>query len=233
MPLRRTFQIIWTWLRQVPWPCYALGIALWLLICIQEVAEEVMEGDTHAIDTQLIGLLRAHGDMANPIGPHWIEEIMRDVSALGGIAVLTLVILGTVIYLLMQRRYILSAYVAFASIFGTVLSNMLKALFDRPRPDFIPHDIAVYTASFPSGHAMMSAVVYLTLGALLAEAQDKYHVRAFWMMWALFLTFIIGFSRVYLGVHWPSDVLAGWMTGLLWALLCWLGLKYIERKKTV
>ncbi len=210
-----------------------MGAVVLLFMGILEVAEEVMEGDTHNVDAYLLMLLREHGDVSNPIGPRWLEEVMRDFTALGGIAVLSLMVLGTVVYLAMQKRYLLTAYVMCSAVLGTVLSNLLKASFDRPRPNLIPHDIIVYTSSFPSGHAMMSAVIYLTLGTLLAEAQDKYHVRLFWLFSALLITLLVGFSRVYLGVHWPSDVLAGWMIGLVWALICWLGLRYIEKKRSV
>jgi undecaprenyl-diphosphatase len=233
MSIRHAVHQSLQYLKRVPWPLFVLGFAALLLMGIQEIADEVMEGETRGVDTYLLMSLREAGDPANPIGPRWLEEVMRDMSALGGIAILTLVVCGTAIYLLLQKRYLLTGYVALSTIFGTVLSNVLKAGFDRPRPDLIPHDIIVYTASFPSGHAMMSASVYLTLGTLLAEAQDRYRIRVFWIFWAIFLTLTIGISRVYLGVHWPSDVLAGWMTGTLWATLCWLGLRWIERRQRV
>lgn len=222
-----------TKVKKIPWPIFALAIAALLLMGIQEVADDVMEGDTHEVDTHLLMMLRESGDVSDPLGPTWVEEIMRDISALGGIAVLTLMIIGASAYALMQKRYLLTGYILFSSIIGTILSNVLKAGFDRPRPDFIPHDIVVYTASFPSGHAMMSAVVYLTLGALLAEATNKRGLRIFWAFWAVELVLLIGISRIYLGVHWPSDVLFGWMIGSLWALLCWVGLKWIEKRKRV
>ena len=196
----------------------AFGI---MIMGFQEVAEEMMEGDTHAIDTSILMLMRDGNDPGNPWGPHWLEEMVRDISALGGIAVLTLVSLCAVLYLVTLKKYGRAAYLAATIVTGTLMSNFLKAGFDRPRPDFIPHDITVFTASFPSGHSMMAALVYLTLGALLAEVQKDTRVKAYLMGVAVLIAVMVGVSRLYLGVHWPSDVLAGWIAGAFWALLFW------------
>ena len=109
--------------------------------------------------------------------------------------------------------------VVVAVVGGMLLSTGLKLGFERPRPDLVPHGARVYTASFPSGHAMLSAVTYLTLGALLARVQERRRVKAFFIGLAVVLTLLVGVSRVYLGVHWPSDVLAGWCVGAAWAVL--------------
>ena len=108
-----------------------------------------------------------------------------------------------------------------ATISGAVLSSLLKLGFDRPRPDLVPHLTHVYSASFPSGHAMVSAVVYLTLGTLLTRIVSGIWLKIFVMAVAVLLTGLIGLSRLYLGVHWPSDVLAGWAAGAAWALVWW------------
>jgi undecaprenyl-diphosphatase len=114
-----------------------------------------------------------------------------------------------------------------------LLSTALKLGFARPRPDLVPHGVRVYTASFPSGHAMLSAVTYLTLGALLARVQPQRRVKAFLLGLAIALTVLIGMSRVYLGVHWPSDVLAGWCGGAAWASLCWFVALQLQRRGEV
>jgi undecaprenyl-diphosphatase len=114
-----------------------------------------------------------------------------------------------------------------------MLSTGLKMGFERPRPDLVPHATQVYTASFPSGHAMLSAVTYLTLGALLSRVQRRRRVKAFFLGLALTLTLLIGLSRVYLGVHWPSDVLAGWCIGAAWASLCWFVALQLQRSGQV
>jgi undecaprenyl-diphosphatase len=116
---------------------------------------------------------------------------------------------------------------------GTILSTILKLVFDRPRPDLVPHGMDVYTLSFPSSHAMMSALVYLTLGALLARTQKSVRLRIYLLVCAILLTFLIGVSRLYLGVHWPTDVLAGWAVGSCWALLSWLVARWLQRKGPV
>jgi undecaprenyl-diphosphatase len=101
-----------------------------------------------------------------------------------------------------------------------LLSNLLKDLFHRARPALVPHESYVFNSSFPSGHSMLSAVAYLTMGALLARAQTRRRLRAYLLLTAGLLTFLVGVSRVYLGVHWPTDVLAGWTAGVTWAI-CW------------
>ena len=102
-----------------------------------------------------------------------------------------------------------------------LVSTLTKLGFGRPRPDLVPHATQVYTASFPSGHAMMAAVTYLTLGALLARVQPRLRLKLYLIGLAATLTVLVGCSRVYLGVHWPTDVLAGWTLGAAWALGCW------------
>jgi undecaprenyl-diphosphatase len=116
---------------------------------------------------------------------------------------------------------------------GQVLSTLLKYFIDRPRPDIVHHLSHVYTTSFPSGHSMMSAVVYLTLGALLARFVPQRALKLYFIGLAMFLTFLVGVSRVYMGVHWPTDVLAGWTAGLVWAIACWLVARQLQRRHVV
>jgi undecaprenyl-diphosphatase len=116
---------------------------------------------------------------------------------------------------------------------GMLLSAGLKMGFERARPDLVPHHTRVYTASFPSGHAMLSAVVYLTLAALLARVQSERRVKTMIIVLAVLLTLLVGMSRVYLGVHWPTDVLAGWCGGAAWASLCWFVALQLQRRGRV
>ncbi len=198
-----------------------------------KISSEVMEGDTLAFDRWLLEGLRTFADPSVPIGSGWFQGFMLDVTALGGVAVLTIISIFAVGYLLALRRFGLAAFLSAAIIGGAVLSNLLKLGFARPRPDLVAHLVGVDTTSFPSGHAMNSAVVYLTLAALIARAEKNALVRAYLLSAAISLTLFIGFSRVYLGVHWPSDVVAGWCVGGAWAILCSLVVRKLQRSRKI
>jgi len=136
-------------------------------------------------------------------------------------------------YLVLQHHYGAAALVIVASAGGGALSVGLKQLFGRGRPDIVPHLVHVNDPSFPSGHSMVALVIYLTLGALLARFTTRRRVRVYLIANALSLTFLIGVTRVCLGVHYPTDVLAGWCAGLAWALLCWLVARYLQYRGAV
>ncbi|MGJ3265422.1 MAG: phosphatase PAP2 family protein [Salinarimonas sp.] len=192
-----------------------LAGGLWAFI---ELADEVLEGETHAIDEAILVALRVPGDLSDPLGPGWLEEMMRDFTALGGTGVLTLLTIAVVGFLLVAKLPRAALAVALAIGGGILLSTLLKSGFDRPRPDLVPHGSIVYSASFPSGHSMMAATVYLTLAALMARVLRRRRLRAYLVGVAVLLTLLVGVSRVYVGVHWPTDVLAGWTVGAAWAL---------------
>jgi len=187
-----------------------------------ELADDVMEQETVTVDEWLLLSLRDPADPTDPLGPGWVEEMGRDFTALGGVAVLTLITLVAFVYLLLRRKFRAAVFTLAAVAGGMLLSTVLKIGFARPRPDIVPHESIVYTASFPSGHAMLSAVTYLTLAALLSRVHANNMMKAYLMMVAVFVTLLVGISRVYLGVHWPTDVLAGWTAGAAWAALTWL-----------
>ncbi|MCB5174872.1 phosphatase PAP2 family protein [Microvirga lenta] len=198
-----------------------------------ELADDVSEGEIHALDQSLLLALRDPANLANPLGPGWLEEAARDITGLGGYAILSFLTLATVVYLLMAGKRGVALLVVAAIVGGALLSHGLKLGFERPRPDLVPHATQVYTASFPSGHAMLSAITYLTLGALLARVQKRRRIRAFIMGLAVTMTLLVGASRTYLGVHWPSDVLAGWSVGAAWASLCWFVALQLQRRGQV
>ena len=201
-----------------------------LLFAFVKLASEVGEGDTMAFDKLVMASLRNPNNLAVPIGPHWLQVAMLDLTSIGGVAVLSLLTVIVTALLAVNRNGRLALFVAVAVSSGATVSTLLKSLFHRPRPELVAHLVNVNTTSFPSGHAMNSAVVYLTLGALLAKTLSDQKARSFVMAVSVALTLIVGFSRIYLGVHWPSDVLAGWAVGASWALLCSLVLRTLEGK---
>jgi undecaprenyl-diphosphatase len=198
-----------------------------------EIADEVRDGSTRSIDERLLYAMRSPTDLSDPIGPKWVEEMARDFTAMGGAAILVFLVLATATYLLLAGKRHAAIFVVVATGGGQLLSSLFKLGFARPRPDLVPHGAWVYSASFPSGHAMVSAVTYLTLGALLARMHRPPALKAFFFGMAIALTLAVGASRVYLGVHWPTDVAAGWAAGSVWASLCWLAAVAFQRRGKV
>jgi undecaprenyl-diphosphatase len=209
-----------------------LGLAIGLLGMFW-MGSEVLEGDTFALDKLILRGLRTDSDPGLPIGPVWLKTTAIDITALGGVTVLTLVTVLIVGYLIADRKAYVSLFVAAAIASGALVSSGLKAFFVRARPEVVPHLVEVTSASFPSGHAMNSAMVYLTLAALVARSQKLVTVRLYLLSIAILLTMLVGTTRVYLGVHWPSDVIAGWCIGAIWAVLCSLVAKFLERRQKI
>jgi undecaprenyl-diphosphatase len=191
-----------------------LAILVLLVWAFLALNGEVREQETMRFDRHLLMAFRSPADPATPNGPRWLRESARDISALGGFTVLTLVSTGAVALLAFSRRR------AQALIFGVtvaltqVAAETIKGLVGRPRPDAALHLDLVYSSSFPSGHAAMTPVVYLTLALLIASSERRRGVRLATLTAAGCLVFGVGVSRVYLGVHWPTDVLAGWILGV-------------------
>ncbi|MEZ0496415.1 phosphatase PAP2 family protein [Sphingomonas sp. IW22] len=197
------------------------------------VASEVVEGNPLAIDRWLLLQLRSVADPGTSIGPRWFSRAMLDFTALGGGTVLTLVTVFVSGYLVARRKLALAIFVASSIALGSLLNALLKIAFARARPDIVPHLVEVSSASFPSGHAMNSAMVYLTGAALLASAEPSRRVRTFLITAALVLTLLIGFSRIFLGVHFPTDVLAGWSVGIAWAVAASWVAAILQRRHTI
>ena len=205
-----------------------LGACVLLLVFLS-LAGEVMEGDTKALDTRILRALRSPDDPSRPIGPDWLESMFFDLTAVGGPTVLSLVVLAVVGFLILQTRYRTAAVVFVTVASGMLASFALKYAFARPRPSVVPHLRQVVSSSFPSGHAMQSAIVYLTLAAILMRVAERPLTKLYILGVAVFLTLLVGVSRVYLGVHYPTDVIGGWILGFMWALLCWLAAQQLER----
>ena len=221
-PLKRA----WTRLtklerHEITWLLVGVGGCLLLLVFLK-LASEVKEGNTLAFDQQIVRAFRKADDPSKPIGPAWIESALIDITALGGPTVLTLVVAAVIGFLLLQGRQRSALVVLLAAGAGGIINSALKALFLRPRPEIVPHLRIAYDTSFPSGHAMQSAIIYLTLGAMLMRLVQGRLTKIYCLTVAILATVLVGVSRVYLGVHYPTDVLAGWTVGLIWASICWL-----------
>jgi undecaprenyl-diphosphatase len=222
------------WLRRadiiVLFALTGLALGLWLFVGIVVV---VTDGDIQGTDESILRAFRDPDDQTRPLGPSWLLQAAKDVSALGGYSVLTLIILSVGGFLLLARKYGALLLMLAATLGGWALSSWLKRLFDRPRPTAVQPLVEVASASFPSGHSMISAAVYLTLGALLARLVAKHSLKLYFILVAVVIALLVGTTRVYLGVHYPTDVLGGWSAGLVWALACWLTARYLQHRGAV
>jgi undecaprenyl-diphosphatase len=197
---------------------------VWGLVALTDT---VMEGQTQRFDSRVIRWFAGHR------GPQWLQDVGRDLTALGGVTVLTLVTAGVVGFLLISRKRGTALLVIVAVVGGLVIASVFKHFVDRARPPRQFQAAYVFTASYPSGHSALSAVTYLTLGAVLAQAVDRRVLKLYLLAVAAFLTFLVGLSRVYLGVHWPTDVLAGWTVGLIWSLICLIVAHELQRRGAI
>ena len=196
------------------------------------IAGAVTEGDTQYVDEAIVRWFRDPADPRSARGPAWLTEVAIDITAMGSTVVLILVVLAVSGFLWLQNQFRLLALLIAAMTGGTILNALLKTTFARPRPSVVPHLREVFTFSFPSGHAALSAIVYLTIGVLLLEVVRGRAARLYCLAVAMTATMLVGFSRVFLGVHYPSDVLAGWAAGITWAALCWLAVQYVAKRRT-
>ncbi len=232
--LRALLRTGWRLLRQVD---LAVQVALLAAVVavwgFAKLADEVAEGETRHFDEAVLLALRDPHDPADAIGPPAFEEAVRDITSLGGVAVLTLVVAIVVGYLVLVGKRHAVWLVLVASLGGALLSTVLKDVFGRPRPSVVPHLMYAGNASFPSGHSLLSAVIYLTLGSLLDRLVERPAVRLYVLSIAILLTGLVGCSRVYLGVHYPTDVLGGWAVGLAWAVACWLTARWLQGRGVV
>lgn len=230
-------QVIERFLRSLP--AIEPFVLIMLAVCAASLwgfiktADAVFEDETQDFDRWMLSALRDPANPADPIGPAWMEEMGRDVSALGGFTWITFATVVVAIYLWIDNKAHMALLLVVATASGAFVSLLLKSLFARPRPDLVPHLSQVFTSSFPSGHSMVAAVVYLTMGSLLASVISNRMLKVYVLAVAVMLTTAVGLSRVYLGVHYPTDVLAGWLAGLVWALLCWLVARMLQLRGRV
>jgi undecaprenyl-diphosphatase len=202
------------------------------LILFAEIGNMVNKGSTQQFDEMIIYSLRSSENPSLPAGPVWLYQFMNDITALGGGTVIGLITIFVAGFLALQKKYDALGLLLAATIGGTLIVFLLKDFYGRARPDIIFRLHEVGSLSFPSGHSMMSAIVFLTQAAIIARIQRSKKIRFYILSAALFLTFIIGFSRVYLGVHYPTDVIGGWVIGLAWASFCWIVVYFVQKRKS-
>jgi undecaprenyl-diphosphatase len=217
---------IMNWIREVwgaeTWLLMPFFVVAALLLAFGFIADEVMEGATLQFDRYVMFAFRSSSNnFSAPIGPPWVQEMARDVTSLGSFSVLGLLLVAAVGYLLLIRKREQALLVLVAVLGGVAVNSLLKLAFGRPRQDLFAAAARVFTASFPSDHAALSAITYMTLAALLARTIASRAVRIYLIAVAITLVVLVGISRVYLGVHYPTDILAGWCIGSAWALACW------------
>jgi undecaprenyl-diphosphatase len=209
-------------------PAVMTGIVALGAFVFLELADEVGENEIAGLDRALLLAFRDPADISDPLGPTWLEEAVTEITSLGGYPILVALVGAVAGYLIVVRKYGPALFVALSTGLGTLVSQLLKMLYERPRPDLVAHLDVIHTASFPSGHATMSAIVYLTLAAMIMRLTDQARVRVYVLSVAILLAVTVGVSRIYLGVHWPSDVAAGWALGTAWASLSWLAVSALR-----
>ncbi len=209
---------------------FIIVIGIWSFV---EIIDAISEKETVSFDTSILELTRNPDNPALTQGPVWLPGVVRDITALGSGAVLAIVVLIVTLYLILLKKYNAVLLVLGATIGGTILVTVIKLIVGRARPNVVPALMTETSLSFPSGHSAMSAVVYLSLAALLARMEFSYKIKIYIMTIALLLTFMIGLTRIFLGVHYPTDVLGGWAIGIAWATFCWFIAWYLENKKNV
>ncbi|MDQ3124128.1 MAG: phosphatase PAP2 family protein [Pseudomonadota bacterium] len=210
----------------------ALFVVAGGIMTFVELADDLTEVDGRAFDQAVLLALRPGGS-ADGWGPPWLETAALDLTSLGGISVLGLFGLIVVLFLILQRKRLSALLLVLGLAGGVALSEGLKAVFQRDRPPEAWRAVETINASFPSGHALLSAVFYLSIGVMLTRAFPRRHFKAYVLGVALLLTLIVGLTRVYLAAHWASDVLAGWSVGAAWAMALWLVAYAVQRRQAV
>ena len=200
----------------------AVAAAIWGFLTL---GSEVGEGETAAFDKAILLALRVPGRPDLLRGPAWLHETARDITALGGFTVLGLVTLGALAVLLVYARYRQAAVFGGTAVVAQVASEVIKHDIGRPRPMIVAHYDLITSSSFPSGHSLMAPAVYFTLAAIVAAGEMRPAARRLMIVAAGLLVVAIGVSRIYLGVHWPTDVVAGWTLGSAIALVAWMFLQ--------
>jgi undecaprenyl-diphosphatase len=196
-----------------------------------DLAEDMREGDGQAFDQWVLSAMRPNADPSDALGPWWLSTAANDLTALGGISVLTLFATIAVIFLIIQKKRLSALLLVFGLGGGVLLSEGLKAVFERARPPKAFQAVETINASFPSGHALLSTVFYLSLAVMLTRAFPQRRLKAYVIAVGVTIAVLVGTTRIYLGAHWATDVFAGWSVGAAWAMALWLISYAVERRQ--
>ena len=197
-------------------PRHALMASAVCWIGFAVVAIAVLGGRSGEFDAAGLRLWRTGIDL-HPRGSPWLAEAVRDYTALGGVLLRNLFAIGAIVALLFLRLRREATLLTLTIMSGWLVNTAIKTLVGRPRPDIVSHLTEAGGLSFPSGHSFNSAVVYISIALAFAALSPRQSVRATIVLSAMALTLLIALSRVWLGVHYPSDALAGWLGGAGWA----------------
>lgn len=204
-------------------PLSALLVLMIGVLAFIEIADDMSEADGQRFDQAVLAMMRpVADDPGRPWGPWWLHEAAADITSLGGISVLGLFALIAIGFLVMQRKRLSALLLIVGLVGGVVLSEGLKAVFERERPPLEYQTVETLNASFPSGHALLSTVFYLTLGVMLTRAFSQRRLKAYALGVGVTVALLVGATRIYLGAHWMTDVIAGWCVGAAWAMALWL-----------
>lgn len=212
-------------------PAFVVAIVAFGVLGFLYIGHEVGENEFHQLDLSILLAMRNSADLADPLGPPWFEEAVVEITALGGYTLIIAIMLAVIGFLGVARLPGPALFIFLSIGTGWLASQSLKSFYGRPRPDIVPPLDIVQSASFPSGHAMMLTVVYLTLAVVIARLTTSLPLRAYVMAVAILISLMVGLSRIYLGVHWPSDVFAGWALGAAWAGLSWLVVSLLRARR--
>tara|TARA_R110002124_G_scaffold49437_9_gene144971 strand:- start:3110 stop:3823 length:714 start_codon:yes stop_codon:yes gene_type:complete len=211
-------------MRRAAYTTLSIGVVVFAVL-----VGAVQLGLTESFDRIVVLSLRNPEDLSDAWGPVWFQEAAAELTALGGYPIVVLAVVIVLIALLIARKTAAAVFLAVTLISGSVVSSLLKLFFNRARPDLVDRLDQTFTSSFPSAHAMLSMIAWLTLAAIAIRFIEMRRLRIYILIAAVILALIIGSTRVYLGVHWPSDVIAGWAIGLAWASGSWLVADKIAR----
>jgi undecaprenyl-diphosphatase len=198
-------------------PRHALVAALVCWAGFALVAMLVLPDQLGGFDSAGLQYFRSGPDSV-PRGPPALLEAVRDLTALGGVLLRNLFAMIAIAALMLVRLRREATLLAATILSGWVVNTLIKVLVGRPRPTIVSHLAEAGGSSFPSGHSFNSAVVYMGIALAMAALSARRGVRWTLIAGAAVLTALIAISRVWLGVHYPSDVLAGWLGGMGWAL---------------